>query len=160
MKRAFFLYIVVTAFMLAQHTFAQQQPRFPHVRERIANAKVEYIKEKLQLTDSQTEQFRPLYLAFEREQAQLGKLKNLRMNNVNADSLSADEAQALIESRLDFAQKQLDLRKKYMAEFKKVLSPQQLIKLHQAESEIRQKVLLELRNRMQNGQLQRGGAQP
>lgn len=146
--------------MLAQHTFAQQQPRFPHVRERIANAKVEYIKEKLQLTDSQTEQFRPLYLAFEREQAQLGKLKNLRMNNVNADSLSADEAQALIESRLDFAQKQLDLRKKYMAEFKKVLSPQQLIKLHQAESEIRQKVLLELRNRMQNGQLQRGGAQP
>ncbi|MFT3737242.1 MAG: Spy/CpxP family protein refolding chaperone [Breznakibacter sp.] len=155
MKKITILYMAIMGFVFIQATVAQQeQARFPVLRERIANAKVEYIKEKLALDDAQTEKFRTVYLAYEREQAQLGKLRNLRMNNVNADSIPAEDAEKLIAARFDFAQKQLDLRKKYFTEFQKVLSPQQIIKLYQAETEIRQKVLIELRNRRQTGRLQ------
>lgn len=140
----------ITQLALAQ----QKQARFQMMRERIATAKFEYISEKLALTDEQANQFRPLYLSFEREQTQLGMLKKLRINNVNADSISDEEAQNLMNARFDFVQKQLDLRRKYYAEYQKVLTPQQIIKLQQAEAEIRQKVLMELRNRKQNANLQ------
>jgi hypothetical protein len=157
MKRFYILAIFLLGLAMAQTANGQQtQGKYPILRERLANAKFDYIKEKLALTDAQTEQFRPVYMAYDKEQAQIGKLKNLRMDNVNADSLSADEAQRLITARLEFAQKQLDLRKKYSVEFQKVITPQQLIKLQQAEMEIRQKVLMELRNRNMNQRLQKG----
>jgi Spy/CpxP family protein refolding chaperone len=153
MKRYILFYTLFWG--LASLTLAQQpQARFQLLRERIATAKFEYISEKLALSDEQANQFKPLYLAFEREQMQLGALKKLRINNVNADSISDEEAQNLMTARFDFVQKQLDLRRKYYAEYQKVLTPQQIIKLQQAEAEIRQKVLMELRNRKQNANLQ------
>jgi Spy/CpxP family protein refolding chaperone len=155
MKKLMILTLVLLSLGFVQQSFAQQtKTRFPVLRERLANAKFEYVREKLALSTEQAEQLRPIYMAFEKEQAQLGAIRKLRLNNVNADSISDEAALDLMTARLDFAQKQLDLRKKYMAEYKKVLTPQQIIKLQQCEVEIRQKVLLELRNRKQGGRFQ------
>jgi hypothetical protein len=155
MIRLLFIYIAFLSFAIVPGAIAQQpNTKGGALRQRLADAKFDYVKQKLVMSDADAEKLKPIYVAYEREQAQLGKLKELRIDNISADSLSTQEAEKVITDRFDFAQKQLDLRKKYYVEFKKVLTPQQVIKLYQAEADIRQKVMLELRNRKMrmNGQ--------
>lgn len=127
-------------------TAVQSQNRNPNqlLRQRVEQAKLRQIRLNLQMNEATFVQFRPLYLQYERTIANLDFKSQNKLMNVNADSLSAQEAEQLIFAQWSRAKKLINIRERYYAEFRKILTAQQLVKLYQSETQIRQKVMTEL----------------
>ena len=135
--------------LLVSLTAESQNPeRFPLLRERMVQAKLREIKLNLKLNQAKFEEFRPIYLKYEREVSGVNFRNLAKLTKVDADSLSTEEADQLIVNQLEAAKKLISIREKYYKEFRTVLAPQQIIKLYQTEAELRKKVLQEMKRRM------------
>jgi hypothetical protein len=154
MKNIFILLLLLSTLFTGFDSVAQNSNRFPALRERIAQAKLREIRFQLKLNQSAFERFRPIYLRYEREIAQIDFLKQARLMKADTDSLSAEEADQLIIGQLENAKRLVNIREKYYMEFRTVISPQQIIKLYQTEAELRKKVMQEMRKRMMNRGIQ------
>jgi len=151
MKKTYLILLFVSVIMLSNFIAkSQNQNRFPVMRERIIQVKLRELKVNLKLDQVAFDQFRPVYLRYEREVSGIDFRKMARLLRVEADSLSTEEADQIIVSQIESAKSLIDLREKYYKEFRKVLSPQQIIKLYQTEAELRKKVMQELKNRRWN----------
>lgn len=148
MKRIFIILFFISTLLSSLSTKSQNPDRFPKIHERIVQAKLREIKLDLKLDQATFEQFRPVYLKYEREISGIDFQNLARMMKVDADSLSSEEAEQLIVNQLETARKLISIREKYYKEFRVVLSPQQIIKLYQTEAEIRRKVMQELKRRI------------
>ncbi len=129
MKHLFVLVAFLIQFSVA---FAQKG-------ERIESLKIAHLSGKLNLDPKTAERFWPIYNQYEHEMQQI-VLEKRRMNQ--NDTRSADEI-------LDQEQKAIDLKRKYNAQFIKVIDNNQLNQLYQAEKEFRQ-MLLKRSQRMDN----------
>jgi hypothetical protein len=99
-------------------------------REKIQALKVAFITQKLHLTPGEAEKFWPVYNQYDSE------IMQLRANNRNGDVL-------------DNEQKLLDIRKKYKSTFEKILGPQRLNDLYNAERDFRNVLIQRLKERRQ-----------
>jgi len=146
------LTILFFAFTLFASLNAESQnpDRFPLLRERMVQAKLREIKLNLKLDQARFDEFRPIYLKYEREVSGVNFRNLAKLIKVDADSLSNEEADQLIVNQLEAAKKLISIREKYYKEFRTVLAPQQIIKLYQTEAELRKKVLQEMKRRMMN----------
>jgi hypothetical protein len=142
------LFILTLLFSL--NAESQNLDRFPLLRQRIIQAKLREIRISLNLEQATFVQFRPIYLKYENEISRIDLLKMTRLMKVDADSLSAQDADQLIVNQLQSAKQLINIREKYYKEFKTVLKPQQIIKLYQTEAELRKKVMAELKRRVMN----------
>ena len=150
MKSILLILISLACLMTGQNVQCQNQNRFPILRERIAQAKLREIRKNLNLDQATFEAFRPVYQKYEREISNLDFRKFARLINVEADSLTTEQADQLIVNQIETARKLISLREKYYKEFRAVLSPQQIIKVYQTEAELRKKVMQELKRRINN----------
>ncbi|MGV3538551.1 MAG: hypothetical protein ACO1OQ_01995 [Rufibacter sp.] len=138
------LYVLV---LLLWGTVAQAQSKkeTPEERkerlEKIDNAKIAFITEKLSLSQEQAQRFWPLYNELNNKKAQLrSKSKSFREENLN--KMTDEQVRAGLESRLNHRQGELDLDKEYMDKYLRVISPKQLALLFRSEREFT-KLLLE-----------------
>ncbi len=148
MKNIFLILLVILAMSSGLNAKSQNRERFPLLRERIVQAKLHEIRNNLKLNQAAFEQFRPVYLRYERELSGIDFREMARLTRVNADSLTAEQADRLIINQLEVAKSLIALREKYYKEFRTVLSPQQIIRLYQTEAEMRQKVTQEMKRRL------------
>jgi hypothetical protein len=118
------LLLVSTFLILFFGAFAQKG-------ERIESLKIAHLSGKLNLDPKTAERFWPLYNQYESEMQQI-VLEKRRMNQ--NDTRSADEI-------LDQEQKAIDLKRKYNAQFLKVIDNNQLNQMYQAEKEFRQMII-------------------
>ncbi|MEP6948823.1 MAG: hypothetical protein ABI863_06100 [Ginsengibacter sp.] len=95
--------------------------------EKIQSLKIAFITQKLQLTSDEAEKFWPIYNQYDNEIHSLPK---------GGDVITTD-------------QKLLDIRKKYAPSFDKVIGPQKLNKLFNAERDFRDILIRRLQNRQQ-----------
>ena len=119
-----YLLIILAIFGSYSFTMAQNG----NGRERIQALKVAFITQKLHLTSSEAEKFWPVYNQYDNE------ILQLRANNKNGDVL-------------DNEQKLLDIRKKYKFSFEKILGPQRLNDLYNAERDFRNILIQRLKER-------------
>ena len=110
------------------------------------NAKVKMLKEKLLLTDEQTEKFIPIYKEYMTE---MGKYFGKRRRH-DMEVKTADEATKKVVDELDGKMKVLEVQKSFIPRCAKVLTPQQLLKLLPAESDIQHQVRKEFKKRRMN----------
>ena len=148
MKNILATLLFVFTLVVSSNVQSQNADRFPMLRERIIQAKLREIKLSLNLDQVTFEQFRPIYLKYEREVSGVDFRKLGRLMKVESDSLSTEEADQLIVNQLENARKLINIREKYYKEFRTVITPQQIIKLYQTEAELRKKVMQELKRRM------------
>jgi Spy/CpxP family protein refolding chaperone len=148
MKNILATLLFVLTLVVSLNVQSQNADRFPMLRERIIQAKLREIKLTLNLDQATFEQFRPIYLKYEREVSGVDFRKLGRLMKVESDSLSTEEADQLIVNQLESARKLINIREKYYKEFRTVITPQQIIKLYQTEAELRKKVMQELKRRM------------
>ena len=148
MKKLYLVLLFVSAMLTSLSTKSQNNERFPMLRERIAQAKLREIQSALKLDQSAFNQFRPVYMRYEKELLGIDFRKMAKLLRVDADSLSVDEADQLIVNQIEGAKSLIAVREKYYREFRKILSPQQIIRLYQTEAEIRKKVMKELKRRL------------
>ena len=150
MRKIYLILLFVSAMLSCLNSKSQNQDRFPMIHERIIQVKLRELKVNLKLDQVAFDQFRPVYLRYEREVSGIDFRKMARFLRVEADSLSTEEADQIIVNQIESAKSLIALREKYYKEFRKVLSPQQIIKLYQTEAELRKKVMQELKNRRWN----------
>jgi len=142
--RVLFSLLVLLICMTAQ---SQNPNRNQLLRQRIELAKLRQIRQNLQIDEATFVQFRPIYLKYERTLANIDFRSQNKIMKVNADSLSAQDADLLVLAQWARARRLLQVREQAYAEFRKILTAQQMVKLYQCETEIRQKMMSELRNR-------------
>jgi hypothetical protein len=98
--------------------------------ERVASIKVAFIANKLNLDPKTAERFWPVYNQYDEE-----------LHNLIEEKRRAKKDDASVEDMLDTEQKVVDLRKKYTAQFSKIISNDQIATLFRAEKEFRQMLL-------------------
>jgi hypothetical protein len=133
--------------------YAQREQKKGVLKEKIETQKIAYITNKLALTAAEAQQFWPVYNEFSDKNEEL--LKAFRKNNledrdVNVETISDKEAMDMADEQIIQAQRILDLRKKYHAEFKKVLPAKKLLKLYQTERDFKKFLLKEIKERRDN----------
>jgi len=118
----------------------QIQAQRPGRGERIESLKVAHISSRMNLDPQTAEKFWPIYNQYEAELQQVVQEKR-RLNQ--ADTRSAEDI-------LEQEQKALDIKRKYSAQFLRVIDNNQLNQLVSAEKEFRQ-MLLRRSRRMEEG---------
>jgi hypothetical protein len=144
------LMILLAVQAIAQDISTEEEieRRNPKVHEKIKAARIAFITDKVALTPDQAEKFWPLYHEFTKKRKELRKeLKEALIEGKNREDLPAID--------LKLRQQELDLEKKYSNQFLKVISPEQLINLHEAEHEFKRLLLRRIQQRQNNQQQKR-----
>lgn len=137
--------LLFTAFFLSAGLIALSQPSqeiMDKMSERLMQARISFLDNKLQLSDAQAKEFWPVFEAYALEMEDLKKREFMSHKKREKDGeLDADAALKKIEEYFAIEQSRLDIRKSYHHKFLEILSPRELIKLHHAEREFRREVL-------------------
>lgn len=146
MKKIVFI-LLLLAFAV---TAFGQKDKFEKIRE----AKKEFIKKKLALTEDEEKKFMPLLEKYMDESDELRKQfkSKVDLEEVDLTFMSDEECEKLINEIVEFKQKEVDLIKRYTAEFKKVLPVKKVAMLFKAETEFRHKLLKDLKKGMRKGE--------
>ena len=138
------VFLISAATILAQQTDRDDDGK----ADKIEALKVGFITEKLNLSSTEAKSFWPVYNEYE---SQMKKLRFKEKENaaiIKAKTSTTDaDADKFLTDQLALKQQQLDLTKKYVAEFKKVISSKKLARLFMLEQEFKQQLLNRLKER-------------
>lgn len=147
MKAKFMYVLLATLLMGSQLTLsAQNQPKGDKkerpTQEQILQMQTDQMVKTLMLDDATAAKFTPIYAKY------LKELRECRMMN-RADrqrspqgveaketakpSLTDAEVEKMIKDQFAQSRKMLDVREKYYGEFRKILSPKQIMRIYQME---------------------------
>lgn len=158
-KTALFLLLATTAL----NTTAQDDdmPAIPEERmQEIKAQKTAFLTQRLDLSPAEAEKFWPVYNQYDKETE--ANRKDMRAEHKAAKKdteLTEAEASAAIDKELAGRQKELDIRRKYAAEFKKTIGAVKTMKLAKAERDFRKELIKRLRDRMEERR-EGGGRRP
>ncbi|MBS1774328.1 MAG: hypothetical protein JST82_15840 [Bacteroidetes bacterium] len=112
--------------------------------ERIHAIKVAYITDKIGLSEEQAQRFWPVYNRYEEEKMSIRRqyMQNRRVDN---SKMNDEESMRSIDGDIELQEKMLDVRKHYKDEFLKIITPQQLSALIEAEKGFKQMLLRQLK---------------
>jgi len=126
-------------------------------KEQIEARKIAFMTKHLDLTPDEAKTFWPVFNQYEAEQKKLHEARKKELIKVrkNWDSVSDKDIEKLVDGEIIHAQKALDLKKKYHAEFKKILKIKKVAKLYSAEDQFKKHLLKELSQRKRSHMQQR-----
>ena len=140
MKTIRFILITITILTGSHRLWAQGGQGI----QRINNAKIGMITNRLNLTQEQATQFWPIYNEYDVKQIEIRR--NIRRTANEINTLTATDTQILeaLRKQIDWKQKEVDLEREYMSKFLKVLNARQLAELYKAELQFTQMLLKQL----------------
>lgn len=145
--------------VLSMAAFAQEDDMpLPEDRmQEIKSQKVAFLTQRMDLTPEEAQKFWPIYNAYDKEiEACRKEMRDGRKALKKDDEVTEAEASAAIDRELSGRQRELDIRKKYAAEFKKAIGAIKTLRLAKAERDFNKELLGRIRERMQ----ERGGPPP
>ena len=120
-------------------------------KEQIKALKVAFITDELALTSDEAAKFWPLFNAFEDKQQEIKKQKLKgylgRMDDNSFDKLSDRDATTLLAQMESNEDELYQLKKKFVASLKGVISPIKILKLKKAEENFNRKLLQQYRDK-------------
>ena len=140
--------LILLLMICSAPVFAQPQKK----HEMIKAKRAEFITRKIDLSADQAEKFWPIYYGHESKRKEIRKKHKALRPDKSPEELSEDEANTLINQKFKIDQEMVDEERNYIEELKKVISSQQIVRLHHAEEEFKKTLLKELKNR-RNGQV-------
>ncbi len=116
-------------------------------RDKIREAKIEFIKQRLALTEDEEKKFLPVYNKFLDESDALRKNSktNINLSEVDLTFMTDEECEKLIKDITEQKQKEVELIKKYTNEFKKVLPIKKVAMIFKVEHEFKKVLVRRLR---------------
>jgi hypothetical protein len=112
--------------------------------EKIEAFRIAFFTQKLDLTESESKVFWPIYNAYQKDLRTL-RSKQRKLYKVNYEELSDKELEVMIENRFESKQKQLDLERRYYSKFKKVLPMKKVARLPRVERAFKSALLEKMR---------------
>ncbi len=116
-------------------------------REKIKAARIGFITQRLNLTTEQAEKFWPVYNEFMQKRLDLRNQYKESEKTTTQNNPDPKQQQALVDLGLKLKQDQINLEKEYSDKLKSVITPQQILNLHQAERDFRTTIIQMLNNR-------------
>jgi len=141
--------LALLAFLSAE-AFAQPGGASASSRqEQMKAAKVGFLTRELNLSEEEAQRFWPVYNKFDNErEAHRRKMVALRLDaQEGGDGLTSKEAEATIEQYLQLRQEEVDMEKRFYQSVKKVLPPEKVASLLQAEKRFQRELLRNLQQR-------------
>jgi hypothetical protein len=147
-----FLLILLALPAFAQEDESDPVQQDPKAQQKIKAAHAAYVTERLGLTPEEAEKFWPVY----REYAQ--KRQGIRQQLRDAKTAGRDEKD-LLDLDLKVKQQELDLEKDYSGRLQKIITPQKLMHLRQAEGDFRKLLIRQIQQRQQRQERMRDRSQ-
>jgi hypothetical protein len=121
--------------LLGQFTMAQDNELSGNTKEKIEAEKVAFITKKMDLTPLESQAFWPVYNQYrkELESTRQDKKDLLHDSKKKYETMTDAEIEKAIQESFVMEQHELDLKKKYFFEFKKIISSKKIVKLYRAE---------------------------
>jgi hypothetical protein len=115
-------------------------------RAALAANRSKIVLKNLELNQEETEAFSPVYLEYWEELNEInGRLSDLILDySDNFRNLTDEKALSMLDEMLDIQKKRIDLRRKYVKKFKKVLTPKRLVQFYQLENKMDAVVMVQL----------------
>nr|WP_321245816.1 hypothetical protein [uncultured Psychroserpens sp.] len=132
------LFIVIT-----MSAFSQGKDK----RERIKALKIAFITEKLELTETEAQNFWPLYNAHEANNDALRQQSRQNRKGADLESMTDADAKSMIDKMLVLEQQKLQLRKQFATDLMKVIPAKKVILLKISEDEFNKRMFNEIRKR-------------
>ena len=121
-------------------------------KEALEALKVAFITQRLNLTPEEAQVFWPIYNQFETETETLRKKRReekvAAMDDVS--KLSDKEIEKLVDGEIIFRQQELDIIKKYHAQFKKILPIKKVALLYKAQEDYKKELLKQIQEKGRN----------
>lgn len=152
--------IILMVGMLSFAAYAQEPPSKEKREDKVKAWKIAFITERLDLTSEEAQKFWPLFNAFEAEQKAIREKNKLDADANKDGQVSEEEAEKALTKQVEMHQAQVDLMKKYNAEFRKAIPARKIVLLYQANEDFKKVLLQRLKKMQQNKQQRPGGGPP
>ncbi len=116
-------------------------------KEKIEQYRIAFITKELNLTVEEARLFWPVYDKYRADLESLRANSKQDLDNIDYTKLTEEEAEKKAKEMFAFKQAELDLQKKYYAEFRKALPAVKVLRLVKAEADFRQKLVELLQKR-------------
>jgi hypothetical protein len=121
--------LTFTIFLFVIGISIAQRPGERYDPEKLQAARIAFITSRLDLKPEQAEKFWPVYNQFNDNRE--GNLKEMsKLSDLRSGEISESEAKKRIEQRFEIQRRMLAEEEKYMAEMSKIISYNQILKLH------------------------------
>jgi Spy/CpxP family protein refolding chaperone len=136
--------LVIISCIISLQLSAQNESK----KNKLKTAQIAMISQALDLDEATAQKFWPIYNNFDDERT---AIKQDRKRNVEAlsdnSNMSNEEVDKLLNNMLIIAQKEVDMQKKYKAEFLKVITAKQLANLFKAERNFKELIINKAKER-------------
>ena len=139
---ALFIGLLSIAFAQAQPP-QPPKPPIPPNPEKVEAMKVAFITKRLALTAEEAQKFWPVYNQYEAEKEAItaSTIGSYKEDQKPLDQMTEAEVNKVMENYILFKQKDLELTKKYLVEFKKILPAVKVAKLLTADDQFKRMLL-------------------
>ncbi|MCC3159850.1 hypothetical protein LJ737_21590 [Hymenobacter sp. 15J16-1T3B] len=131
----------------AQQPGGRQRPG----QQRLENARIAYITDKIALTPEQAQRFWPLFNEFTEKRRELRKQTKLGLRGQDFGAMSDKDIRAALDDQFKLRQNEINLEKEYVDKFAKVITLRQVAQLMQAERDFTKELIQRLDNRRAAG---------
>ncbi len=150
---------ILVLMLLTSTVVLKAQPGGGDKKEKVEAIKVGYITKQLNLTPDEAKVFWPVYNQYDAEMEVIrkGRLTELMNAKINFDEMSDADVAKTIDNEFNYQQQELNIKKKYNEELKKVLPVKKVAKFWVAEQKFKLYLLEQLKQQGGDGQMHPGG---
>lgn len=138
------IYIGLIMLMGTTMTFAQGGGRGPQMdREKLQAARIAFLTNRLELDSETAKVFWPIFTEYDTEKSALSKKYGTQKRALYTEgtrNVTDENANKMLDIYLDQKQAELDLEKKYLSRFKKVLTLRQVWRVIRFDSDFRRDI--------------------
>lgn len=150
------LMMMTLSFVFSMPLWAQPAgppPGGPKMKEKIKEARIEFMKKKLALTAEEEKAFLPVYEKMIDEMDSLRKKykQEIDMEDLDLTFMTDEECEKVVEDVIAFKQAELTLMKNYTEKFKKILPIKKVAMIFKAEYEFRKELVKRIQDRKRKG---------
>ncbi|MBK8055046.1 MAG: hypothetical protein IPK35_17685 [Saprospiraceae bacterium] len=138
-KSSFLLFLLLAFFI----TNAQDRQSRDRVKDKIKAQRVAYITDQLDLSETESQKFWPVYNAYTTELENLKSSLDIQFKR----DLSDKEAEDMLTSMLDGRAKEIEIQKRYVQKLKSAIPAKKIVMLYRAEREFKEKLISGVRER-------------
>ena len=117
--------------------------------QKIQDAKIAIITNRLNLTPEQATGFWPVYNEYSQKRKDIHRAQRKIINDKKAEGKTDDQVLNNLKEVQELKQKELDLEKEYQNRFLKVISASQVIELYKAERTFNDMLIQRLKQRQE-----------
>ncbi len=148
MKQLFIFYLTPIAFFILFSLSLFGQTKDVQKEEMVKAQKIAFFTEKLNLTTEEAQLFWPVYNEYWQKKNKIidDRRNAMKFCSENLEKLSDKEIERYGDLYINFHKQESDLLIEFNEKFKKVLTPEKVIKLYFADYEFKTYLLQQIRN--------------